>query len=213
MSSKPKQSQYQASEQEKTLAAVSQAEKEYFNQKYGPLLREMRDLSEKEDLGALSRGRAQADTMQTLTTRPTLQAARSVDTAADLASAASAQQIAGSAQGLSAQRQKQIGVLGTARGQAAEAQAGLAKAARIQSTKQLEEARAKQTIRNARLAAGIQLGTTLGLQGMKNKAEGGSFFTPKSVAGGQSRFDFAKGQIQDYFGFGKPLSQVPEGGG
>lgn len=168
MSSKPKKQEYQASEQEKTSAAVSQAEKQYFDQTYGPLLREMRDLSEKEDLGSLGRGRAQADTMQTLSATPTLAGTRSIDQAADLASAAASQQLQGSGQALAAQRERQIGVLGTARGQAADAQSGLAKAAKIQSTKQLEAARAKQMVRQAKFNAAEQIGGALLAQGRKN---------------------------------------------
>ena len=168
MSSKPKKQEYQASEQEKTSAAVSQAEKQYFDQTYGPLLREMRDLSEKEDLGSLGRGTAQADTMQALSATPTLAGTRSIDQAADLASAAAAQQLQGSGQALAAQRERQIGVLGTARGQAADAQSGLAKAAKIQSTKQLEAARAKQMVRQAKFNAAEQIGGALIAQGRKN---------------------------------------------
>lgn len=170
MSSKPKKQEYQASEQEKTSAAVSQAEKQYFDQTYGPLLREMRDLSEKEDLGSLGRGTAQADTMQALSATPTLAGTRSIDQAADLASAAAAQQLQGSGQALAAQRERQIGVLGTARGQAADAQSGLAKAAKIQSTKQLEAARAKQMVRQAKFNAAEQIGGALLAQGQKNMA-------------------------------------------
>lgn len=205
MSSKPKASEYKASEQEKTLAAVSKAEKDYFRETYGPLLREMRDISEQEDLSAYSRGVSQADTMQTLTAKPSLQATRSVDAAADIASAASAQQIQASGTGLAAKRQQQVGVLGTARGQAAEAQSGLGQAARIATTKQLEQAKARQALRQARLDAGVQLGTTFTLQGIKNKAEGGTFFTPKDVgSGGQSRLAYAGQQLQDYLGLGNP---------
>lgn len=168
MSSKPKASEYKATEAEKISASVSKAEKDYFDKTYGPLLREMRDISETEDLGSLSRGRAQADTMQTLTQTPTLAAVRGVDTAADLASAAAAQQIQGSGQALASQRERQIGVLGAARGQAADAQAGLARAAKIASTKQLEEARARQTVRQARFNAAQQIGGALAAQGKKN---------------------------------------------
>jgi hypothetical protein len=37
MSNKPKSQDYKPSEAEKTQAAVSKAEKDYFDQKYGPL--------------------------------------------------------------------------------------------------------------------------------------------------------------------------------
>ena len=69
MSSKPKQQDYQASEAEKTQASVAKAEKDYFNQTYAPLLREMRDKASSEDLGSVARGVAGADTMQALTGR------------------------------------------------------------------------------------------------------------------------------------------------
>ena len=176
MSSKPKQQDYQASEAEKTQASVAKAEKDYFNQTYAPLLREMRDKASSEDLGSVARGVAGADTMQTLTGRPTLSGARSVDESADLASAAVGQMAAASAQGLAAQRQQQTGVLGTARGQAGEAMSGLAQASRIQNTKDLQAAKAKQMVRQAQTEAGVKLGTTLGKQGFANLQNDTSFF-------------------------------------
>ena len=181
MSNKPKSQDYKPSEAEKTQAAVSKAEKDYFDQKYGPLLREMRDLADKEDFSATAKGRAQADTMQALTSRPSIQAARSVDSAANLASAAGSQQAQADFQALQAKRQRQVGVLGTARGQAADATTGLSRAAQIQSTKDLEFAKAKQQERDARFAAGLKLAGTAVGQGLQNKQAGGSFFTPAGL--------------------------------
>ncbi len=180
MSSKPKQQDYQASEAEKTQASVAKAEKDYFNQTYAPLLREMRDKASSEDLGSVARGVAGADTMQALTGRPTLSGARSVDESADLASAAVGQMAAASAQGLAAQRQQQTGVLGTARGQAGEAMSGLAQASRIQNTKDLQAAKAKQQVREAQTAAAVKVGTTLFKQGNFNKQNDTSFFGGKT---------------------------------
>ena len=114
--------------------------------------------------------------MQSLTGKPTLSGARSVDESADLASAAVGQMAAASAQGLAAQRQQQTGVLGTARGQAGEAMSGLAQASRIQNTKDLQAARAKQQVRNAQTAAAVKIGTTLGAQGFENLGNDTSFF-------------------------------------
>lgn len=176
MSSKPKAQDYKPSEAERTQASVAKAEKDYFNQTYAPSLREMRDKASGEDLGSVARGVAGADTMQTLTGRPTLSGARSVDESADLASAAVGQMAAASAQGLAAQRQQQTGVLGTARGQAGEAMSGLAQASRIQNTKDLQAARAKQQVRNAQTAAAVKIGTTLGKQGFENLGNDTSFF-------------------------------------
>jgi len=180
MSSKPKKQDYQASEAEKTQASVAKAEKDYFNQTYAPLLREMRDKASSEDLGSVARGVAGADTMQALTGRPTLSGARSVDESADLASAAVGQMAAASAQGLAAQRQQQTGVLGTARGQAGEAMSGLAQASRIQNTKDLQAAKAKQMVRQAQTEAGVKLGTTLAKQGFANLQNDTSFFGGKT---------------------------------
>ena len=177
MSSKPKQQDYQASEAEKTQASVAKEEKSYFNKTYGPLLREMRDVSMREDLGGVARGVAGADTMQSLTGQgPSLTGTKSVDEAADLASAAVGQMAAASAQGLAASRQQQTGVLGTARGQAGEAMSGLAAASRIQNTKDLQAAKAKQMVRMAQTEAAVNLGSTLFKQGAKNLGSGSSLF-------------------------------------
>ena len=167
MSSKPKAQDYQASEAEKTQASVAKAEKDYFNQTYAPLLREMRDTASQEDLGGVARGVAGADTMQSLTGQgPSLAGTKSVDQAADLASAAVGQMAAASAQGLAASRQQQTGVLGT----------GLAQASRIQNTKDLQAAKAKQQVREAQTAAAVKVGTTLFKQGAQNLGSGSSLF-------------------------------------
>ena len=50
MSSKPKSSEFKASEQEKALASVSLAEKNYFREKYLPKLTELRDKSMIEEI-------------------------------------------------------------------------------------------------------------------------------------------------------------------
>ena len=148
--SKPKKTK--ASEQEKALASISLAEKNYFRQKYLPKLTELRDRSSTEDYQGVATGRAQADTMQALS-RPSLRATQAVDTAANMASAAGAQALQGRTQGLTAQRGDQVNVLKNARGMQADAQQGLSRAARIESTKQLQFAQAKQNRRNANLGA------------------------------------------------------------
>lgn len=179
MSSKPKQSEYQATEAEKIQAKVAKAEKDYFNQMYSPLLREMRDISLKENYGDYVAGRAQADTMQSLSGKPSLMATRSVDAQADLLSAAIGQQVQGRSQGLAAQRNRQVGVLATARGQQADATTGLAGAARIAASDSLQSAERKQMIRNANMKAGLKIGGTMLAQGFENMGqEGGSFFSP-----------------------------------
>ena len=179
----PKKSEYKASEQEKVLAAVSLADKNYFREKYLPVLTELRDRATMENYEGVATGRAQADTMQALS-RPSLEAVRSVDTAANMASAAGAQALQGRAQGLAAKRGDQVNVLKNARGMAADAQQGLSRAARIESTKQLEFARAKQARRNANFGAATQLigmasdnrQTNLGLQDAESDLANKGYF-------------------------------------
>ena len=49
MGSKPKKSEYKASDTEKTQAAIAAADQRYFQQTYDPLLVEMRDKAATED--------------------------------------------------------------------------------------------------------------------------------------------------------------------
>ena len=148
MGSRPKKPEFKASEQEKALAQVSLAEKNFFRNNYLPKLTQLRDRATRENYESVATGRAQADTMQALS-RPNLRAAQSVGAAADMASAAGAQALQGRYQGLAAKRGDQVNVLKNARGMQADAQQGLARAAKIESSKQLQLAQARQTRRNA----------------------------------------------------------------
>lgn len=180
MSKGPKKSEYQATEAEQIQAKVAKAEKDYFNQAYSPLLREQRDTALKENYGDYVAGRAGADVAQGLD-KPSLMAARSVDASADRLSASIEMQGKAQAQGLSGKRQRQIGVLATARGQQADATTGLAGAARIAASDSLQSAERKQTIRAANLKAGFQMGGTMLAQGIENMNSGNadaSFFNP-----------------------------------
>ena len=152
MSSKPKKSEFEASEQEKTSASVSMADKKYFDENYGPLLREMRDLAEKEDFSSVAKGRSSADVYQNLSGAPTLANVSAIDQAADTARAAVSNILTAGAQAEAAEQQRRVGVIGTARGQAADAATGIAKAASIQATKDLQEAKTKMAVRNNRFA-------------------------------------------------------------
>ena len=177
MGSKPKKQDYQPSELEKTNAAVAAAEKRYFREKYQPLLTQMRDDSLREgDQQRILKDRAQADTMQALTgTRPSLAATQSVDYQSDLASAALGQQMQASRAAKDISTTMQTGVLGTARGQAADAQSGLAAASRMKRSRELAETQAKFQARQAKGAAIAQIaGSYLG-QGIRNKKATGSW--------------------------------------
>ena len=158
----PKKEEYKPTENEKMQASIALKEKEDFRRLYGPLLREMRDVADSEDFTPTATGIANADTMIALTVKPSIQATRSVDAAADIASAAGAQIGKATSDALTEKRKRQVGVLGVSRGQQADATTGLGKISRMEATKSLVEAKDKQMLRDARTAAGIRIATTAG---------------------------------------------------
>ena len=169
--SKPKASAYKASESEKATASIGLADKKFFREAYLPKLKEARDTSEKQDYTGVAEGRGNADTMQALTDRPTLAATRSVDSSANLASAATGQAANAFFQGTVGKREDQLGVLKNARGLANTATAGLARAGKIETSNLLAAATAKETRRNAK----IQAGGRLGAQFASNVGEANAF--------------------------------------
>lgn len=164
--SKPKKSEFKASESEKVNAAVAKADKDYFRQNYLPKQREFLERSFNEESGLMSvgEGRASADTMQALTMNPNRQAVAAIDAQADLASAAAAQQLQGTVQGLAGARQDQVAGIKSANQMASQTAAGLSTASKIATTDTLNRAKAKQ-IRRAGL---IGAATKLGVQAGKN---------------------------------------------
>ena len=184
MASRPKKSEYQATEAEKIQAKVAKAEADYFQQAYSPLLREMRDISLKENYGDYAAGVAGADVAQALD-KPSLAAAKSVDASANRLSASIEMQQQAQAKGLGAQRQRQIGVLATARGQQADATTGLANVARLEQSNALQSAQRKQLIRDANMKAGLQMGGTLLAQGLQNKGNSKDFFSFETEGAGK----------------------------
>ena len=196
MSSKPKAADYAPSEAEKVSAAAAKADKDYFDQKYSPLLREMRDIADRENYQNYLKGTASANTMQALTGKPSLAATRSVDAYADLASASMAEQQRAGAVGLEAKRTRQLGVLGTARGQQADTTTGLANAAKLANTTTLQQAQRRQMMREARQQAGFRIGSQLYETGRQNFKDTGNIFTPK---GGRPKIGDALSQAYDNF--------------
>ena len=162
--SKPKKADYKASDVEKINASIAMADKKFFKENYLPKQKEFveRSFKEQETLMSLGEGRAQADTMQALTQNPNRRAVSRVDTEADLASAASAQQLQGTAQGLTGSRSDQIGGIKSANQMAAQTAAGLSQASKIATTDTLNKARAKQIRSSGNLKAFTTLGTQVG---------------------------------------------------
>jgi len=196
VASKPKAADYKPSEAEKASASVGMAEYQYFKEKYDPLLQQMRDKSLTEDVQSGLRGRANADVMQALST-PSYEAASSPTAAGDMAQALTGQLGASNVAAKQVQNNMQSGVLGTARGQAADAQTGMAQASRLATSSALEKARANQQVAQAKQAAIAQVASTAVAQGIENRASGGTFFTPKdpktglSVSSAKDRFAYS----------------------
>jgi hypothetical protein len=168
MGDKPKKSDYKPSAAEKASAAVAMAEHRYFKEKYDPLLQEERDASMNDDTQALLRGRANADTMQTLAGSANYDRAATGVSGGDEAQAYQAQLGLANETGLDIKRKRQLAVLGTARGQQADASGFMASAANMGASRVLTKAQAKQTTREAKLAMVGQLGSALVYQGGKN---------------------------------------------
>jgi len=162
--SKPKASQYKASPVEKINAAIALKDKQRFREKFSPVLQAYvaQSFAGEESLQGVAEGRAQADTMQVLTNRPGLAAVQRVDAQADLASAAAAQQLQASAQGLTAARSDQVGGIKMANQQASQTAAGLSQASKIATTDTLNRAKAKQTRTQGMIKAATVLGKQAG---------------------------------------------------
>ena len=209
--SKPKSSDYKESEVDKVNAAVAMADKEYFREQYLPKQKQFLEKAFKQEssLMDVGEGRAQADTMQALTANPNRRAMMSVDSQADLASAASAQQLQGTAQGLMGARSDQIAGIKSANQMASTTAAGLSQASKIATTDTLNKAKAKQI----RTAGMIGMGKTLGVQMGKNLQDyRAAKMYNETDQGKQNRIALGN-PFQAAFGFGiQGMSgQVPAG--
>lgn len=216
MGSKPKKQDYEASEAEKASASVAMAEYQYFKQRYDPLLRQMRDKSMSEDIGSTLRGRANADTMQALTSQPSYQATQSTTATGDMAQAYQGQLGVANRNAKQIQNTMRTNVLGTARGQAADAQTGMAQASRLATSEALTRAKANQQVAQAKANAAGQIAGSLLMQGADNmstkgeKMAGdgmgppeevrGTFFTPVNSQGQQVKGAGARLGFSGFFG-------------
>ena len=172
MGSKPKKQEYEASAAEKASASVAMAEYKKFKQKYDPLLQEMRDKSMNEDPSTTLRGRANADTMQALTATPNYSLTQETNVPSEMSRALGGQLQVANVSGKDIENKMQTNVLGTARGQAADAQTGMAQASRLGTSQALARAKAKQDVRSARSAALGQVAGALLVAGNENEMFG-----------------------------------------
>ena len=194
MGSKPKQQDYEASAAEKASASVAMAEHKYFKEKYDPLLQKMRDESLTDKSTKSLRGRANADTMQALSKSSAQGALRGAD-AGDMSQALQGQLGIANTSGLDIKNKMQTSVLGTARGQAADAQSGMAQAANLATSQALERAKNKQLVSQAKMTAIGQVAGAALAQGMANKATTGQKDTGKVDANGKPIMETVKGSF------------------
>ena len=211
MSGKPKKSDYQASAAEKASAGVAMQEKAFFDQNYAPLLRKMRDRSSDPSVSNTLRGRANADTAQALSAT-SYAGTQNINRAGDMAQAQIGQLAQANTSAKQIQNQMATNVLGTARGQAADAQTGMAQASRMSTSDALARAKNKELVANAKYSAAGQILGSLAMQGLDNMgtsyqakdADGnpvgdpvkGSFFNPvgsdgQKVSGFRNRLGYS----------------------
>ena len=165
MGGRPKKQDYEPSEAEKASAAVARAEKLFFNENYAPKLREMRDTARNFNFRDSVRGRANADVMQALTGQASFRGASDVSRMGDTSQAISGQLQKADEAATDVRNTMSTGVLGTARGQAAEAQTGMAQASRLATSDALTRARANQQTAMAKFDAGAGMALAAGMRG------------------------------------------------
>lgn len=170
--SKPKKAEYEPSADEKMSASVALAEYNSFKKKYEPMLLEMRDKSKSEDPTNLLRGRANADTMQALTTETSYEDTQANDKSSEMSQGLQGQMGVANQSGKDVQDKLGANVLGTARGQVSDAQTGMATASRLATSDALTRAKGKEDVRAAKTkaigqvaGAALQLGAEKGMFG------------------------------------------------
>ena len=177
MGSSPKKQDYEPTASDRANASVAMAEYNFFKENYDPLLQQMRDQSMDEDQARVLRARANADTRQALT-NPGYRSTQWQNYAGDLSQALQGQLGIAEKSGLQIQNQMRTNVLGTGRGQVADAQTGMGQASRLETGVALNRARANQQVAQSKLNAGVQLASTAVGQGIRNYSQTGNAFTP-----------------------------------
>jgi hypothetical protein len=187
----------------KAAASVAMAEKTYFKEKYGPKLREMRDMARSDDPTKQLAGIANADTMQALSGQNAQRTISGQEDGGMMANALTGQLGIARASGLGIQNQMGTNVLGTARQQASDAMTGMAQASRMATSEALTKAKAANDVSAAKFKAiGNVTGAALakGFGNMQTsgtdaggKKTSGSFFKPVNSEGKKLGFMSQKG--------------------
>ena len=158
----PSKSDYGPGPDETLAAGVALSEYERDKGIYGPITKEYtQDVATTRDPQAVASRVAGADAMQALTGRPSLAAARSVDTAADIASGAIAQQLDASKKALGTTQIMKLGALEIGKNKKAVTKLGLSDVAAQERSAGLASAKRKLAEKDSLVRGGLQLGTSL----------------------------------------------------
>lgn len=162
--SKPKQSDYKASEADKANASVGLAQKNFFNKEILPQIKAGADraFTEQEGIIGMAEGTANADFIQALTNNPNRNAVMAVDMQADLTSAGIDQLLQGTTQGLAASTNEQVGMVKAGAGINNQTTSALADVSKIATTDTLNLAKAKYARTSGMIGAVQKVGTGLG---------------------------------------------------
>jgi len=168
MGSKPKKSDFKQSAAEAASASVALDRQNWFNEMYGPKLKEMMALAKSDDPTQVARGRANADTMQA-TTAPSARRALQGVGGGDISQALQGQLGLATAEGTKLQNKMGSEVIGVAQGQSADNSAAMSRVANLATSEALARATAKQAERDAMFSAAGQLAGATLMRGMQNR--------------------------------------------
>ena len=158
MGSKPKKSEYKASEAEKTEARVAAQKAEFFNENYAPLnVEELKD-SLSDDIKTLARGRGNADVMQSLTSTPSYAATQDAGgVARDLSGAYQATLGDTTAKALDIQNKRGTAAVGSSQGQSAASASAQSLLTGIGTNRTLDKAKNNELLRGAKFDAAVKI--------------------------------------------------------
>jgi|TARA_B110000444_G_scaffold260900_1_gene309833 hypothetical protein len=158
MCGKPKKSDYKASKAEQMESKVAGQKAEFFNKNYQPLnVAELKDALS-EDITNIARGRANAETMQGLTSNMSYQGTQNAgNLGSDLARSYQSELGGATAGAEKLQNMRLSGAVGTAQGQQADSSRAMSALTNIGTSEVLNKAKNNELLRAARFSAGMKV--------------------------------------------------------
>jgi len=196
----PEAADYAPTANEKMQASIAKADSDYFAKAYDPLLKEMRDKAAKKDVASTYRGRAQADSMQGLTSNLDMSVVDNIGASAGIARGAVSNMLGASTTALSNKRKEQVGVLAAARGQEANTATALGASARIAGAQDLNKTKNEQSIRRARRKAIVGTAMAAGSQMATNASQTNSPFARAGSWAYDAQDNVMKRRVYNPFG-------------